>query len=578
MKRFATTLCVLLAFEAISVGQEVYTLTNISGWTPAQLATLPHFDRYVPLLPDGATGDFTPRCANGLGLVAGTRGSAGAFVLGGTQTEIEAFGTWHWSYWTCDAHDCHFYWGTVEHSPARAVNVLGQVVGFANLGGVSTEASTYFNWDDHLYLYDTTTGQKADLTPTAHRCDAADLNDRGVITGYWADESTYHPFRRSADGVFTDFVFTGNPNHTITPHVINNSGHVAGVVSIWTTPRQHIPFLSVAGSDIEPLPYPDLLNNYNATITDINDHDILVGYYHKADNPYETTALRWSNQGGTWVAEPLIELLVDNQNFILDRAIAVNDAGYIICTGHADGGPDNQFNTHTFLLTPLSFPPPTVTTLTPVSVTSTSATLRAKLNAANLATTAMFQHGTTTSYGTDTPISPLNGTLPVLAQHTWNALSPHTTYHYRATATNSAGTTEGADESFTTAWDWPTWRAAHLGTTEPDADSNQNGIPDLVDYATGNGPPLSCALTNGQLNVTFRRLRNADGITLVVQVSDDLITWNDGSTYSLLFSTPNTAYTTELSRLADGPETEWITVAIPSATPRLFVRLKVILH
>lgn len=180
-------------------------------------------------------------------------------------------------------------------------------------------------------------------------------------------------------------------------------------------------------------------------LNDINDHDVIVGYYHKADTPLETSALRWSKQGGNWIAEELVELLVDNFDFILDRALAINDAGHIICSGHADGGPDDRWNTHQFLLTPLEFAPPAVTTLPPTNITSTGATLRAKINPGNLATTGDLQHGSSTGYGTDTPLAPASGTLPTLAELPLGGLTPHTTYHFRATATNPQGTADGPD-------------------------------------------------------------------------------------------------------------------------------------
>ena len=575
--RARQTVVILLAVSTYVVAGEEYTLTDITGWTPAQLAALPHFDRYVPVVPAGATSDFTAVCANGLGLVAGNRsgsnGDDGALVTGGIQSNIGAWGTWYWSYWIWDGQDNHYYSGAVERSPARATNVFGQVLGYANLGGGSSDFATRNDWNDHIYLYDSATGEKQDLTPTAHRCDGRDLNDRGEVTGYWSDTTANHPFRRSADGTYTDFVFNEPYSHSITPEVINNHGHVTGLVTVWTTPRDYIPFFSEAGSATSALPYPDQANSYNAGIADINDHDVIVGYYHKADTPLETTALRWTKQGGGWIAEELIELVVDNMDFILDRAIAVNDAGHIICSGHADGGPDNSFNTHRFLLTPLSFPAPAVTTLAPTDIAATSATIRAKVNAGNLTTNGMFQHGVTTGYGTDTPIPPASGTLPILLQQSITGLSPHTTYHYRASASNGTGATDGADVSFTTAWDWTSWAAAHLDSADPTADGNGNGVPDVIDYATDNGPPLSAAVEDGKMKVTFRRLRTAEGITLILQVSDDLRSWTDGSSYSLFSSAGDTAVTTEIARTADGPETEWVTVAIDSPTAR-FARLK----
>ena len=531
-----------------------YILTDITDWTPTQLAVLPHFDRYVPVNPVGAAADFVAVGANGIGLTAGTRNGLGVFVQASTQTSMTDWGSYRWSYWIWDGHDNHYYSGTVHHNQPRAVNISGQITGFANLSGGGSGVGSSSEYDDHIYLHDAATSEHLDLTPTAHRADPRDLNDRGEITGFWWDDTTYHPFRRLVDGTFIDFVYDEPFSHNISPLLINNHGHVAGMVTVWTTPRDYIPFFSASGSDTVALPYPDTVNEYNAGLADINDHDVIVGDYHKATTPLETTALRWTLQDGAWTAEKLVELLDDNMDFILDRAIAVNDAGHIICSGHADGGPDNAFNTHRFLLTPVTFAPPTVTTLSPVNMTATSVTLRAKINPANLPTTAEFQHGTSAAYGTNTALAPADGTLPSLAELPLTGLTPHTTYHYRAMATNAEVTTDGSDASFTTPWNWTSWASVHLGSTDPNADTNHNSQPDLFDYATGNGPAPTLTVEGDQRLLRFRRSLVSDGVTLIVQVSGDMSIWNNASSYSISESTPNTASTTEISREAVGTE------------------------
>ena len=583
MKSIISSLALLFGVVSHVVADEEYTLTNITGWTSSQLSSLPHFDRYAPIQPAGATTDFTSVCSNGLGLLAGNRSDAngdhGAFVVAGNQTDISAWGKWYWSYWFWDGQDNHYVSGSVERSPVSAVNVLGQVLGYANFGGVSSAFATRNDWDDHIYLFDSETGAKLDLTPTAHRSASADLNDRGEVIGYWSDDNSYHPFRRSSDGAFTDFIYDSHLSHTISPAVINNRGHVAGLITLWTISRDYIPFFSEAGNATEELPYPDNKNAYKASVADINDHDVIVGYYHKTDAPLETTALRWTKRSGEWVAEELEELLTDNLDFILDRAIAVNDAGYIICSGHADGGPDNSWNTHQFLLTPLNFPAPAVTTLEPKNITSNGATLRMKVNAANLPTIGKFDYGTSTDYGANSAIAEISGAYPNVVERELNDLSPHTTYYYRSAATNSAGSTDTVTESFTTAWNWASWADNQLGgSIDPNSDNNNNGSPDGIDYATGNKPSLFGVVVNGQLQVTFHRLTAAEGVTLVVQVSSDLLTWVDGASYSYSSSTPNTAISSEISRSSDGLEAEWITVGLDTSRSLRFVRLKAVMQ
>jgi hypothetical protein len=96
---------------------------------------------------------------------------------------------------------------------------------------------------------------------------------------------------------------------------------------------------------------------------------------------------------------------------------------------------------------------PAVTTNAATSVASSGATLNGSVNPEGAATTYQFDYGTTTSYGSSVP-SPAgsagSGTTAVNENASLTGLSPSTTYHYRIEATNSAGTTYGADQQFTT--------------------------------------------------------------------------------------------------------------------------------
>jgi hypothetical protein len=103
---------------------------------------------------------------------------------------------------------------------------------------------------------------------------------------------------------------------------------------------------------------------------------------------------------------------------------------------------------------PASFPTlalaPEVTTGS-ASVLSNAATIAGQINPAGLGTTYFFKYGPTAGYGQSTPTQSLPATD---AQESVSAsleeLEPGTTYHFRLVATNSAGTVEGADKTFTT--------------------------------------------------------------------------------------------------------------------------------
>jgi hypothetical protein len=96
---------------------------------------------------------------------------------------------------------------------------------------------------------------------------------------------------------------------------------------------------------------------------------------------------------------------------------------------------------------------PTVLGSSVGEVGTNSATVSATVLPGNGATAVIVDYGTTENYGASTRSE---GTLPSdEAQHTvtrvLSGLQPNTTYHYRVTAVNFAGTTHGPDQTFSTA-------------------------------------------------------------------------------------------------------------------------------
>ena len=80
----------------------------------------------------------------------------------------------------------------------------------------------------------------------------------------------------------------------------------------------------------------------------------------------------------------------------------------------------------------------------------TAATLNGSLDPDGVATEFSFEYGKTTAYGSSTPVEPVGtlapGDTPVSAGIT--GLESGETYHFRVVATNSFGTTAGADKTF----------------------------------------------------------------------------------------------------------------------------------
>jgi hypothetical protein len=117
------------------------------------------------------------------------------------------------------------------------------------------------------------------------------------------------------------------------------------------------------------------------------------------------------------------------------RVVATSDAG-------TSRGSDRTF---------LPTAAPTVTTKSPTSVKDTSATLQGAVIANGQSTSAYFEYGTSTSYGTKTAAKSVgSGTGSTGVAIAVTGLAPGVTYHVRIVGSNASGTTAGADVAFST--------------------------------------------------------------------------------------------------------------------------------
>ncbi|MBK9137633.1 MAG: hypothetical protein IPM17_02545 [Verrucomicrobia bacterium] len=582
-KRVIIPLVTLLAlvFGVDAQIAETYTLTDITGWTTNQLATLPWFAHWIPLQPPGAPLSFSPAARNGSGAVVGDAPGyyptpdRGAVVQSGATTYISAWGGHNWSYWSCDADDCHFFWGRVEHSPATDVNALGWIAGHATIE--TPHSSSSLDYIEHAYLFDPATGLKTDLTPDgAGYARAFRLNDLGVVIGNYAGPSNFFAFRREADGTMNFFT---HPVATVQPMVLNNAGLVAGIHTTYTVSnRIVVPWIASNTTEMTPIPLPPQGSPNTCAFTDLNQHGLLVGSAWKMATPTETTAVRWyADPDGNWVAEDLNEI-VDAGNYILDRVLAVNDAGYLIVAAHLD---TDAKPPRTLLLTPDVFPPPTVVTLPPTSLTPTSAVLRAQVNACDLATTATFHWGLAPPYTATNPAAggTLTGTVPTLVTCLLTNLEPHTTYHCRVQAQNSQGATLGQDLTFTTPYDYATWATEQFGaasTNETIAGpwANPDGDPwnNLSEFALGLEPqtPDTGVLQPrdelGRLTLTLTHPLDRAGVALTFAAATNVAgPWLSG---------PGATALVNLTRNGN-LETLTVRTDFPGTQPRQFLRVNV---
>ena len=82
---------------------------------------------------------------------------------------------------------------------------------------------------------------------------------------------------------------------------------------------------------------------------------------------------------------------------------------------------------------------PSVTTGSASAVAATAATLAGTVNPNGSATTYRFEYGTTTSYGSQSPVVDAgSGSGDEPASTDLTGLAPGTTYHFRVVATNDA--------------------------------------------------------------------------------------------------------------------------------------------
>ncbi|MEJ7707370.1 MAG: fibronectin type III domain-containing protein [Nocardioidaceae bacterium] len=122
-------------------------------------------------------------------------------------------------------------------------------------------------------------------------------------------------------------------------------------------------------------------------------------------------------------------------NFVPDAPGGFGDTGSGQCTGGSMPAPQA----------------PAVVTGSATGVGPDGATLTGTVNPQGAATTYHFEYGISTSYGNATTSSSAGSAATAQdVSAALTGLSPSTTYHYRVVATNTTGTTNGDDRSFTT--------------------------------------------------------------------------------------------------------------------------------
>ncbi|MGD2086786.1 MAG: hypothetical protein PVH61_11445 [Candidatus Aminicenantes bacterium] len=152
---------------------------------------------------------------------------------------------------------------------------------------------------------------------------------------------------------------------------------------------------------------------------------------------------------------------------------------------------------------------PIVTTNAASGIGASGATLNGTVNANNDSTTVTFEYGPTISYGTTLTAdqSPVAGSSNTLVSKGITGLAANTTYHYRVVGQNGAGTSNGADMTFTTGTNTPTATtnaASGIGSTGATLNGlvNANGASTTVTFEYGTSTAYGKTATADQSPVT----------------------------------------------------------------------------
>ena len=218
--------------------------------------------------------------------------------------------------------------------------------------------------------------------------------------------------------------------------------HVRAVVGVWAVAALAAPVAIADGEPAASTGNATAITSTSATLNGtVNPAGQATTYYFEygTTNSYGSQSATTDAGSGTAnvkVSAPLGSLMPNTTYHY--RLVATNASGTTL-------GSDVSFKTP-------KPPVPVVATGRPTAVTQTSATLTGTVDPEGQDTSHVFQYGTSTAYGSETPAASAGaGTKSVAIAAAIGPLAPNTTYHYRLSATSVNGTTVGHDVSFKTA-------------------------------------------------------------------------------------------------------------------------------
>ena len=164
---------------------------------------------------------------------------------------------------------------------------------------------------------------------------------------------------------------------------------------------------------------------------------------------------------------------------------------------------------------------------------------------ANLTTSAITKDGASVSYDA-TATDSIDGPLVLQCDVPSGSNFPIGTTTVHCTATNSLGSTSSGSFTITVLRSFAAFQDRFALASGPTEDPYHTGLANLVTYAFDMDPTApdfsrlpAVSITNGYLQISYQRWRDAPDLAYVVEVSDDLLVWSSAADHvQLLAVTP----------------------------------------
>jgi phosphodiesterase/alkaline phosphatase D-like protein len=373
--------------------------------------------------------------------------------------------------------------------------VVGQ-----NVAGTTNGSDQTFTTDPVLATVTTAAATGIGSTGAALNGSVNANNASTTVTFEYGPDTNYGATVTADQSPVTGIAATG-VSKAIAGLVPNTLYHyrAVGVNAAGTTYGNDLTFTTVAIPPTVTSTVATGIDSAGATLNgtvNANNADTAVTFEYGLDTSYGTTVTADQSPltgiAATGVSKGIVGLAPNTTYHY--RVVGQNVAG-------TTNGSDQTFTTDPVVAT--------LTTTVATGIGSTGVTLNGMVNANNASTTATFEYGPDTTYGTTVVAdqSPVTGTAATAVTSTISGLVPNTTYHYRVVGVNAAGTANGNDLTFITDAAPPvvtTAAATGIGSVAATLNGsiNANNADTAVTFEYGLTASYGTIVTAGQNPVT----------------------------------------------------------------------------